>query len=530
MIKKYLSKSFFYLAVLFAFSQATAQNSAHKMGVEVNAGLREYLGDLGSSLFFQKKPIYWGAGVNFGRSLTKYLDAYAAVSAGEVGYYSTVEYERPPYKWKGFRAQTADITLGLRFKPLALIMSEEPKFFSPFLHAAWGGYYAHSRINNLPRNITDMGANVQFGGGISINVTDEFGLRLSWTGNYTMNDRWDGANGSDLSLGLTHRLYRTNDLYGYTAIGITYAFGDGDGGSGSKFKDRDKDGVADKLDQCKNTPEKYRDAVNEFGCPNDKDKDSIYDVDDECPDVWGLAKFNGCPDKDGDGIQDKLDECPDVPGKPEFKGCPDTDGDGIRDKDDQCPNKAGTVAFNGCPDTDGDGTEDRKDKCPEKVGPIEYEGCPDSDNDTVPDHKDRCPDKPGTIASKGCPVIKQDVVQRIALAAKGINFESGKDVIKPSSFADLDKLVILLNEYPEAKVEIQGHTDNTGNRDAAKRPAENLTLSQNRANAVKAYLESHGIAGERLTAVGYGETQPIADNATAAGKAKNRRVDFKLNY
>ena len=104
------------------------------------------------------------------------------------------------------------------------------------------------------------------------------------------------------------------------------------------------------------------------------------------------------------------------------------------------------------------------------------------------------------------------------------NFETGKDVIKAESFDDLDNLVKILNEYPEANVAIEGHTDNVGD------PAKNLELSQKRADAVKAYLISKGISEARLTATGYGDTKPIADNKTKAGKALNRRVDFRLTY
>ena len=116
------------------------------------------------------------------------------------------------------------------------------------------------------------------------------------------------------------------------------------------------------------------------------------------------------------------------------------------------------------------------------------------------------------------------VIQKIALAAKGINFETGKSVITAGSFKSLDDLVTLLNSYPGASVEIQGHTDNNGT------PESNKTLSQERANSVKRYLSAGGVSEARMTAVGYGQEVPLADNKTEAGKTKNRRVDFKLVY
>ena len=165
-----------------------------------------------------------------------------------------------------------------------------------------------------------------------------------------------------------------------------------------------------------------------------------------------------------------------------------------------------------------------EDKCPLKAGTAAGEGCPDSDGDGVYDHKDLCPATAGAVSNKGCPEIKEEVKEQIRLAAKGIYFESGKDIIKAESYANLDKLSKILQEYKEAKVIIEGHTDSQG-ADAA-----NMTLSQKRADAVKRYLSTHGITADRMTAIGYGETQPQADNSTAAGRAKNRRVYFKLVY
>jgi outer membrane protein OmpA-like peptidoglycan-associated protein len=180
--------------------------------------------------------------------------------------------------------------------------------------------------------------------------------------------------------------------------------------------------------------------------------------------------------------------------------------------------------FNGCPDSDGDGIEDRKDKCPDVAGDVAGEGCPDTDGDGVYNNIDKCPDVAGIVANKGCPEIKPEVIKKIALAAKGINFETGKAVILESSFSNLDQLVTLLNEYPEASVEVQGHTDNVGS------PEANKTLSQERTESVVRYLVLKGVAESRLTAVGYGQEMPIADNGSSRGRALNRRVDFKLSY
>jgi outer membrane protein OmpA-like peptidoglycan-associated protein len=129
---------------------------------------------------------------------------------------------------------------------------------------------------------------------------------------------------------------------------------------------------------------------------------------------------------------------------------------------------------------------------------------------------------PGTIANQGCPEIKEEVKKRLAFAATAIQFETGKAVIKPASYKLLDGIVKILNDYPDYSMRIEGHTDNVG------KPEFNLTLSQARAASVKAYFVSKGISGTRLVINGFGDTRPAASNKTAAGRAKNRRVEMNL--
>lgn len=530
MIKDYLAKALLSLVVLSGISNAHSQNQNGKMCVEANVGFREYLGDQGSSLFFQKKPIYQGGGINFAYNLNPFLDGVFNFSAGDVGFSRVIDWRPEPTKYTSFRANTADVALGMRFRFNNGVILSEESAIAPYIYGGFGGYYTHSTVrwgalNEINTTVTDFGAALQGGVGISFYITPKIGLRWSWTATYTMNDRWDGANSPPTTNPLdplVNKLWRTNDMWGYHAVGITFLFGEG--GGPTKLKDKDMDGVPDKYDLCKNTPEKYRNFVDSVGCAADRDKDSILDADDLCPDIWGLRKFNGCPDSDGDGIPDKEDQCPRVAGPSEFKGCPDGDGDGIPDKDDQCPSVAGSKEFNGCPDSDGDGIEDRKDKCPNKAGTIEGEGCPDSDNDGVYDHKDKCPDKAGPATNGGCPEVAKEVIKQIETVAKNIFFETNKDVLKTESFDDLDALAKILNDYPESHVNIDGHTDSDGD-DAA-----NLDLSQRRAAAVVEYLVGKGVVRERLTATGYGETKPAVPNNTPSNKARNRRVEVHLTY
>ncbi|MCX6176498.1 MAG: DUF6089 family protein [Bacteroidetes bacterium] len=543
MQKNYFKSIAFAAIACLIVTPAQAQ-SPGTHSLELSGGIREYMGDLGSSVGFARRPDYQGGQVNFGYYVSPALDLVTNFSFGEIGYSRKWEgfNLRKEYQWQSFRANTMDLTVGARYKlNNGSILPEDAKI-APYFQAGVGGFYAFTQTTWGPdayvqdefyadvtkkRAVTDMNGAVQGAFGVNVYLTERIGLRYSFTATYTMSDIWDGANGGTpdpVNNIAIHKLWRTNDMYALHAVGFTYAIGEGMGSSVKKAKDKDEDGVPDKYDLCKNTEPKYRRYVDSVGCPADTDKDGILDADDKCPDVAGPLQFNGCPDADGDGIQDKLDACPNQAGDAKFNGCPDTDGDGVSDKDDACPTTAGLAAFGGCPDTDGDGVEDRNDKCPTLAGAIAGEGCPDTDGDGVFNNIDKCPDLAGAVANKGCPEIKKEVIQKIALAAKGINFETGKAVITAGSFKSLDDLVTLLNSYPGASVEIQGHTDNNGT------PESNKTLSQDRANSVRRYLSAGGVSEARMTAIGYGQEMPLADNKTEAGKTKNRRVDFKLMY
>lgn len=205
-------------------------------------------------------------------------------------------------------------------------------------------------------------------------------------------------------------------------------------------------------------------------------------------------------------------------------GGKDTDGDGILDKYDECPDVPGLAEFNGCPDTDGDGVPDHKDECPEVPGPKENKGCPwpDRDGDGVPDHLDECPDVPGPASNRGCPEIKEEQVKQLNDYGKTILFHTGKFTFQDASYAVLDNIVKIMKEYPTAKFHIAGYTDSTGSDKI------NVPLSDNRANAVKVYLVEKGVDASRLTSKGYGSAEPIASNKTVKGRELNRRVEIQL--
>jgi OmpA-OmpF porin, OOP family len=317
---------------------------------------------------------------------------------------------------------------------------------------------------------------------------------------------------------------------------------------GGEFKDTDGDGVLDRKDKCPNTPKGVQ--VYSDGCPIDLDQDGVPDYLDKCPNTPPGSPVNaeGCPfDSDGDGVPDHLDQCPGTPAnvKVDAKGCPiDSDGDGIPDYLDQCPDTKTGQAVNaqGCEisDKDGDGIPDHLDKCPDsdpsiKVGP---DGCPlDSDGDGIPDHLDECPQTPPglKVLPNGCALVGDcrkprpgeavdakgcALDQRFIL--RGVKFEYDSDKLTKAAEGILSDVAETLSAYPDVTVEVQGHTDALGT------DAYNLGLSERRSNAVKRFLVSRGVNGERLRPVGYGESSPIADNGTAEGQEENRRVEFRV--
>jgi outer membrane protein OmpA-like peptidoglycan-associated protein len=303
-------------------------------------------------------------------------------------------------------------------------------------------------------------------------------------------------------------------------------------GPGS-FRDADRDGISDRRDTCPGTPGGA--VVDPRGCPSDSDRDKVYNGLDACPNTMEGAEVDarGCPtDADSDGVYDGIDKCPATAtgARVDSQGCPtDADGDGVPDGPDQCPTTpaGATVDGAGCPiDTDRDGVADGLDKCPSTPVGIEVDtsGCQrasDTDRDGVDDTRDKCP---GTAAdtrvdAAGCPILFTEA--RTPVVLRGVTFETGRSALKPDSYTILDIVAASLIANPDIRIEIAGHTDNTGS------VATNMRLSQARADAVRAYVASKGVAPDRMVANGYGPSQPVAPNNTPAGRAQNRRVELR---
>jgi OOP family OmpA-OmpF porin len=284
---------------------------------------------------------------------------------------------------------------------------------------------------------------------------------------------------------------------------------------------------SDKLGFAKNVRSHYQNSVGlliKFG-GTDTDGDGVYDKKDACPEVAGLMEFNGCPDADGDGIKDSDDACPNVAGLVALNGCPDADADGIADKDDMCPNVKGTKANKGCPDTDGDGVVDKNDKCATEAGPMANGGCPwpDTDGDSILDKDDKCPTVAGIASEGGCPeIISNEAKMGMGAFTEAILFNIESASFQRGVEKNLDGMLVIINEFPEAEFSIRGYTDTTGS------VSGNLKLSNARANAVLDYLVKNGIDAARLTVTGFGQESPSSSNKTRAGRVQNRRVEVKV--
>jgi outer membrane protein OmpA-like peptidoglycan-associated protein len=363
------------------------------------------------------------------------------------------------------------------------------KSVKPYLFGGVGGMYYKVKYAGIssahtPQSVDDKGIagfvegglGIQFNMGGSSAIDINAGMGITSTDN--LNFYRDGA---------------AKDGYLFAGIGLLF---------GGGYVDSDGDGVPDYMDKCPGTPKGVK--VDMMGCPLDTDGDGVPDYLDKCPDTpKGVAvDASGCPlDADGDGVPDYLDKCPNTPAgvKVDAQGCPlDSDGDGVPDYLDKCPDTPKGVA-------------------------VDNNGCPvDSDGDGVPDYLDKCPNTPkGTqVDANGCPVMKEEF-KHFKLSGDA-NFNSGKADLLPAAYPVLDKLADAMKSNPNYKWSVEGYTDSKG-KDAA-----NIKLSERRAQSVVNYLVSKGVDKSVFTVKGFGKANPVADNKTAEGRGKNRRVEIKV--
>ena len=392
-------------------------------------------------------------------------------------------------------------------------------------HIPIGGYSSSVRfgvgyVRNLYRksvNFDDNGFTGIFG--VRVGFTQSLGLRLDGTADYVRSPEAGRAD---------------NYVNWGMQAGLSLLF--------RNSSDGDKDGVANNADRCPGTPRGK--AVDASGCAAsqlDADRDRVNDELDRCPGTPAGEPVdpNGCSagqkDADLDAIADTGDRCPGTPAgeRADAEGCSpsqkDDDKDGVMNPADRCPSTrpGEQVDSTGCPpgprDSDGDGVADTTDQCPNTPAgeAVNSRGCPrDTDTDGISDARDHCPSTPAgqPVDENGCPILFQKGARTVVL--RGVTFQTGKATLTPSARAVLRDIATQLVENPEYRVQISGHTDNTGTR------AANLRLSLARARTVETFLEASGVPLRQVSSKGFGPDVPIASNKTAAGRAKNRRVEL----
>ena len=255
-------------------------------------------------------------------------------------------------------------------------------------------------------------------------------------------------------------------------------FGYDIGVGGSAKADRDGDGLADGDDACPDAAEDHDGVLDSDGCPDpDDDGDGVADVNDACKEL----------PEDHDGFEDE-DGCPD----------PDNDNDDIADLIDQCPNQAEVA--NGYQDVDG---------------------CPDEKPTAV-----AAVDEPKAVASPvEEPAVEEPVVAEPAVEipdATPLLFDYADDTLSSAALRALRALAKALRQDPRLRVMVEGHASSEGSDDI------NMMLSRKRAKAVIHNLVSRGIARHRLKFQAFGEHRPAFSNDTASGRAKNRRVEYRV--
>ena len=396
--------------------------------------------------------------------------------------------------------------------------------FSPHIYGGMG--VLRYNVTTIPaRSTADVEteawtAFIPFGLGIQYRVDDNTSFEVNGGYNYVLSDEIDAAIGSD-----------DDDGYFSAHAGLTMTGSDPNGdpdmdgltnreekelGTDPKVADSDGDGLNDgeEFNTYKSNP---LNADTDGDGLSDRDEVKTHKSDPTKEDTDGEGLKDGdevnthstdptMADTDSDGLTDAEE----VNDYKSMAGKPDTDGDGLKDGEEVKTHK---TKFD-VADTDGDGLNDGDEVNTHKTNPNN----PDSDGGTVND---------GVEVNRGTNPnnAEDDVVLEVSevgakIVLDGVEFATGKATITDASQEILEKAFQTLRAYPDMVVEIHGYTDSTGSRNG------NLRLSQSRANAVRAYLVKKGIDGARMEAKGFGPDNPIADNGTAEGRQKNRRIEF----
>jgi OOP family OmpA-OmpF porin len=460
--------------LLFAPNELNAQHTTQRNGLSLKFLLIDYYSSFKNEPVYEFQNLTYGGEVGYFRNINSFMNIGVPLRVGIANLPQDTAFSDD----KLF----ASLDAVLQFH-----LMKEDRLFNPYLFGGGGAFY-------------DEDENISFhfplGGGFNLRLTSNWYLQAQTEFRKSLEDNRDNWHHS---------------------AGFLFLLGKGSGNSSQdeRSTDSDGDGVPNASDDCPYA------AGPAFlgGCP-DSDGDGIIDKKDKCPNEAGDLAADGCPDSDGDGVPDNIDNCPEDFGTRATGGCPDSDGDGVPDDVDNCPDESGSSATGGCPDSDGDGIADKDDDCPDQFGSALAGGCPDRDGDGVPDREDRCPDEAGSRDSNGCPGLSDEEVAVLEEAKGSVEFDPNRATIRKESLPILDQIATIMNRRTTYSLKIHGHTDSVGSSDF------NQQLSEARAKACFDYLVSKGVRSDRMTYAGFGESQPIADNALPEGQRLNRRVEF----
>ncbi len=394
------------------------------------------------------------------------------------------------------------------------------KTIRPYIAGGAEYFSTNPRRVNRKRSYEKNNFSTPLGGGVGFMLGEKIALDLRGLYHFVNNDRLDdkrkGANDGFVSAtaGLSW-LFRGNpdpDRDGLTNRDEKMR------GTNPRLVDTDKDGIKDGAEVL---------TFHTNPLAIDSDSDGLSDLDeikkyksdpmqadtdqDGLPDGDEVSKYQTNPLK-GDTDADDLSDAEELQVHKTNANLADSDDDGLKDGDEIGRYHTQPLEI----DSDGDGLLDGDEVKKYQTDPLKQ----DTDGGTIAD---------ATEVNRGTnPLVADDDVPREILKVEnnapivldGVVFETGRAVLSEESEAILSKALNTLQYYPDMKVAIHGHTDNTGGLKT------NLRLSQARAEAVKAYLVARGIASERIVAKGFGPYQPIAPNDTPEGRRQNRRIEF----
>ena len=486
-----IKKSIFLLLIFASFQLAlSAQNS-----LGFNVGLSSYEGDIHC---FEEEDlnVFNSAGLSFGlqgkKEINNYLAARLAYQFAKINGDDNEFSKISGHTGRGFSFENNlhEITLRLDLEPW------KKKVVSPFISVGAGvmfnnpnTFFDYDNKSTSLKSMIDQDRDelsrtvlaLPISAGVNFRVSDLISLGAEFGIRYATSDYLDGVSMSAST--------NYNDYLGTGAITVNYTLGGTSMKSGLNTPT---------VEMKKATPDGQIKNEKPGSIKNEKREEAPKKVIDEREEIEFI---NSEIDEEEVIVEKVIDVKPatiDIKETTTHPGI-DSDGDGIEDRMDTCPNIFAKTA-NGCPivnkdiDTDGDGFTDRNDNCPRVYSKV----------------------------NNGCPAtsVNSDINCDAAFGKKSVNFQTSFAELSIKDKETLNSVIAIMTACPSMRLKLEGHTDSNGSN------LTNQDLSDTRARSVKSYLIRSGIESIRVKASGYGETQAIADNGTASGRAKNRRVEI----